>query len=454
MQTRGVQPGEWRLGFLLWVATGMTACGSQEAEAATTAQTSSSIAAGSGAAPSQGSAGGAGAAATPAAAGAGGKRGPTAGAAAGSSSAAGMAGRAASAGRDGVAGSAGSADRAGVGGSAAAAMGGSGATRTATVGTGEITDPALGPAASDSSRIGGAPFVLVKNWDFGTNGTIRSSDDLVAEFVFHDSFNTIANGTHYGAVMVAPTEATAIAANNLGLPNNKQPVEDPARPNREYTADTLKAHVLPLSASQSSASAPAHSAGSGSFTAKWKLPNGGSLLHRDLLWETRVRFPAPGKAYWFSLWAAGSKWNGGAEMDVVESFGAPNTYPPANSFHVDPVGGSTTVGYSNWPNALDALGVTADKRDLTQWHTFSWFYAKDDTYKVYFDGKQVQSGVIHWTYGGGAGGEAIDLEFLFDFGWGWVASGSEKQIQGLNTELPASAFPITYEVDYSRVYLR
>jgi hypothetical protein len=343
----------------------------------------------------------------------------------------------------------GSAGGAAVGGSA-----GGPAAGGATVGAGDIAHPATGPSASDAARIGGMPFVLVKNWDFGTNGTVRNPEDLIAEFVFHDAFNTIANGTHYGAVMVAPNAATAISASGLGLSNNKQPVEDPARPNREWTADTLKAHVRPLTAAQTSASPTAHNAGNGSFMAKWKLPKGGSLLGQDLLWETRVRFPTPGKAYWFALWTAGNKWNGGAEMDVVESFGASNSYPPANSFHVDPVGGSASVKYGNWASTLDSLGVSADKRDLTKWHIFSWLYAKDDTYKVYFDGVQVQSGSIHWTNGGAAGGEAIDLEFMYDFSWGWVKNGSENQIPGLDAELPASAFPLTYEIDYSRVYLR
>jgi hypothetical protein len=153
----------------------------------------------------------------------------------------------------------------------------------------------------------------------------------------------------------------------------------------------------------------------------------------------------------------GSAANGTAAASTLvhaRCCGASNSYPPANSFHVDPVGGSASVKYSSWASTLDSLGVSADKRDLTKWHVFSWLYAKDDTYKVYFDGVQVQSGSIHWTNGGAAGGETIDLEFMFDFGWGWVKSGSENQIPGLDAELPASAFPLTYEVDYSRVYLR
>jgi hypothetical protein len=43
---------------------------------------------------------------------------------------------------------------------------------------------------------------------------------------------------------------------------------------------------------------------------------------------------------------------------------------------------------------------------------------------------------------------------MYDFSWGWVKNGSENQIPGLDAELPASAFPLTYEIDYSRVYLR
>ena len=46
------------------------------------------------------------------------------------------------------------------------------------------------------------------------------------------------------------------------------------------------------------------------------------------------------------------------------------------------------------------------------------------------------------------GGELIDMSFVFDFTWG------HTQISDVNISLPASSFPITYEIDYSRVYLR
>jgi hypothetical protein len=316
-----------------------------------------------------------------------------------------------------------------------------------TVGSGDMSQPAVGPAPTRAGDVG-APFVLVKNWDFGTTGTISDRDALIAEFQFHDQFGTIANGTNYGSVTVAPTTATAIAANNLGLPGNMQPVEQAARPYRELTADSLKAYVRPLSATATNVSVSAHDTGNGSFMAKWKLPKGGSLLGKDLLWETRARMPKPAKAYWYAIWTAGNKWNKGAEMDVLESFGTPNIYPPAAAYHVNSVGGSDNVNYDSWPNALNTVGVPMAARDLTAWHVWTWVYLKNDTFKVYMDGYMVQTGTIHWTLAGTQSGEALDLQFLYDFGWG------HTQIADVNISLPASDFPIEYEIDYSRVYLR
>lgn len=314
-----------------------------------------------------------------------------------------------------------------------------GTTGPETIGTGDIASPALGPAPRESAKVGGAAFTLVKNWNFGSNGTIKNTNDLISEFYFHDEFGTIGNGTNYGAVTVAANAATAL---------KDQPVEDPAHPTREWTADAMRAHVRPLSTSQTTVSVSAHNAGCGSIMAKWKLPSGGALLGKDLLWETRARMPVPLAAYWFAIWTAGNQWNKGAEMDVLESFGTPNIYPPPAAFHVNSVGGTDTINYSSWPAGLDTAGVPADGRDLRQWHTWTWLYRTNDTYTVYFDGIIVQTGTLHWTLGGGAGGATIDMDFLFDLGWG------HTQIQDVNITLPASSFPLTYEVDYSRVYLR
>jgi hypothetical protein len=316
------------------------------------------------------------------------------------------------------------------------------------VGTGSIDQPAKGPEAIHGSKVDGAPFVLVKNWDFGSDGTIAQMSDLIAEFDFHDQFGTIANGTNYGSVIVAPNAQTSIKASNLGLPNNQQPVEDPARPFRELTPEAIRTFVRPLSANATSISATKHDSGNGSFMAKWKLPKGGSRLKQDLLWESRVRIPNPVKAFWFSLWTAGHKWSKGAEMDVVESFGTPNIGEGAKAFHVNSVGGRDEHPYMSWSSTLSDLGVPAAERDLSEWHTFTWIYLRDDTYQVYYDDHLVQKGTVIWTLGGTDSGEELDMQFLFDFSWG------HTQVQEVNITLPASEMDLTYELDYSRVYLR
>lgn len=317
--------------------------------------------------------------------------------------------------------------------------GGASGASIETVGSGSIDSPAAGPAPTEAGRIGGAAFTLVKNWNFGAKGTIRNITDLSAEFMYHDQFGTIGNGSNYGAITVAPSAATAISG---------QPVEDPSRPYREFTDDVMQAYVRPLSTTQSTVSASSHNAGNGSVTAKWTLPSGGQLLGKDLLWETRARMPVAAAAYWFAIWTAGNKWDKGAEMDVLESFGTPNIYPPPTAFHVNSVGGTDSVDYSSWPNGLSKAGVPTNQRDLREWHTWTWLYRKDDTYVVYYDGIVVQSGSLHWTLGGTTSGENINMSFLFDFGWG------HTKVADVNISLPADTFGITYEVDYSRVYLR
>jgi len=263
---------------------------------------------------------------------------------------------------------------------------------------------------------------------------------------FHDQFNTIANGTNYGAVTVASCNDTAIGASGLGLPSDRQPIEDAAQPIHEWTEDGMLSHVRPLSESQQTVSVARHDAGNGRLMAKWRLPNGGALLGQDIVWETRVRMPKPLPGFWFALWTAGDRWNRGAEMDVVESFGTPNI--AYDAFHSDAVGGKNMVEYKSWPSALDQVGVPDDERQLSDWHVWTWVYKQDDSFEVYYDGHQVQHGTLHWTHGGGESGEPIDMRFLFDFSWG------HTQVDDVNIELPVSMFPLTYEIDYSRVYLR
>jgi hypothetical protein len=105
-----------------------------------------------------------------------------------------------------------------------------------TIGGGTVATPAIGP--KPSYGIGGPDMVLVKNWHFGANGTIKNYTDMNANFLYHDQFGTIGNGTNYGAVIVAPDKANA-------LPN--QPIEgDACPPVRQFTADSLKTLLTPL----------------------------------------------------------------------------------------------------------------------------------------------------------------------------------------------------------------
>ena len=178
--------------------------------------------------------------------------------------------------------------------------------------------------------------------------------------------------------------------------------------------------------------------------------SGGSLLGRDILWETRVRYVTP-KYFWFALWNSGNQWNHGAEFDVIESFGYDNGSNGTNFdgrfWHADPVGGTKTTDYANWGNGMKSRGITS--YDPTQYHVWSLLYRKDNTYSFFVDGKEVQSGSMNWTNGATAGGQPIDFRFLFDAGWG------HTQVASVNHSMPASELAGKfYEFDYSRVYER
>ncbi len=316
-----------------------------------------------------------------------------------------------------------------------------------TIGGGTVADPAKGP--KPSFGIGGPGMVLVKNWHFGTQGTIKNYADMSANFVYHDQFGTIGNGTNYGAVTVAPDAAHA-------LPN--QPVEGvDSPPVRQFTADSMKTLLTGLDGA-TQVKPQSHNAGNGSFMAQWKLPHGGSLLGQDIVWETRVRYVTP-PYFWFALWTAGNKWKWadghalGAEQDLVESFGYDNgnnnTNYEGRFWHVNTVAypATDTVNYDDWGKAMSQEGIKT--YDASQYHVWTWLYKKDNTYAMYVDGVKVQSGSdYHWTYGGKKDDEPIDLVFLFDGGWG------HTQIGSVNKPLPVSAFDGKfYEWNYSRVYL-
>ena len=308
-----------------------------------------------------------------------------------------------------------------------------------TIGGGSVASPAVGP--KPSFGIGGAGMVLVKNWHFGTKGTIKGYADMNAHFLYHDQFNTIGNGTNYGAVTVAPDAANALPHQPL------EGVDSP--PVRQFTADSLKTFLTPLRGAMQVVPTQ-HNAGNGSFMAKWKLPNGGSLLGQDIVWETRVRYVTP-PYFWFALWTAGNKWNQGAEHDLVESFGydngGGNTNFDGRYWHANAVASKDTTDYADWGKAMVLHGIP--HYDASQYHIWTWLYKKDNSYAMYVDGVVVQSAEnSHWTYGSKETDPPIDMVFLFDGGWG------HTQIASVNRPLPASAFiGKFYEWNYSRVYL-
>lgn len=152
-----------------------------------------------------------------------------------------------------------------------------------TIGGGTVSSPAVGPRPDYG--IGGPDMVLVKNWRFGKNGTIKDYADMNANFFYHDQFNTFCNGNgNYGSYIVSPDKANAIGA---------QPIEGvDGPPVREFTQDSLKTYLVPLHGA-TTVKPTDHNVGSGSFMAKWSLPSGGSLLGRDIVWETKVRTIIP-----------------------------------------------------------------------------------------------------------------------------------------------------------------
>jgi hypothetical protein len=316
-----------------------------------------------------------------------------------------------------------------------------------TIGGGIVASPAAGP--KPSFGIGGPTMVLVKNWRFGTNGTIKNYADMNANFLYHDQFGTYNNGGKYGANTVAPDLVDAVGG---------QPIEGVnSDPVRKFTADSLLTFLKPLDKAVK-VQVWNHNTGNGSFMAKWRLPNGGSLLGHDIVWETRVRYVTP-PYFWFSLWTAGNKWKWdghnaqGAEQDLVESFGYDNgnnnTNYDGRFWHSNAVASPSKDDYNfwDWGGTMTARGLKS--YDASQYHIWTWLYKKDNTYAMYVDGVRVQGGSHYfWTYGNTTGDEPIDMDFLFDGSWG------HNQIGSVDKELPAAAFDGKfYEWQYSRVYL-
>jgi hypothetical protein len=316
---------------------------------------------------------------------------------------------------------------------------------TETIGGGTIATPAVGP--QPSYGIGGSGFTLVKNWHFGTNGTIKNNADMTTNFQYHDQFGTIHNA-NYGASIVAADSASALSSQ----PYVGQLINGVAVPQvRTFFADYLQTYLVPLGGVATVTPANLN-CGSGAFQAKWTLPNGGSLLGQDILWETRVRYVTP-PYFWFAIWNAGNIWHQGAEMDLVESFGYDNGTGGTNYlgkyWHSNSVSGTDQINYSGWNGGMSASGFA--NFDGTVYHIWTLAYYKDNTYALYCDGTKVQFGnaPYWWTVSAVSTNAPVNMSFLFDGTWG------SRTIDSTNHSLAASALSgCYYEWNYSRVYLR
>jgi hypothetical protein len=279
--------------------------------------------------------------------------------------------------------------------------------------------------------------------------TITATSDDWNKAPFHsDAFTISVPGNH--TVAFAATDASgdnltfidAVSIDEVGPPT-------PIPSVRQFTTDSLKTFVVPLGGA-TTVQASLHNMGCGSFMAQFTLPAAGSHLGQDLIWETRVRYNPP-PYFWFAVWAAGEQWDYGAEEDVIESFGFDNgggfTNYHGQYWHTNSVGGTDADDYASWPDSMAAHGIT--NYDASTYHVWTWLYRKNDTYSVYVDGHEVQTGNIDWTLSGATDGAPLKLYFLFDAGLGHV------YISSVNQPLPATELQGKYfEWDYSRVYLK
>ena len=290
-------------------------------------------------------------------------------------------------------------------------------------------------------------MVLVKNWDFGEDGTITDIEDLNANFNYHDQFGTyIMGGGNYGAKVVSPDVAHALSG---------QPIEGTNSPAvRQFTSDALRTFLTPLDGA-TLLDVNQHNAGCGSVVAAWKLPFGGSLLGQDLVWETRVRMVTP-PYFWTAIWTSGNAWDHGAEMDVLEAFGYDNGGGNTNFdgayWHSNSVGGADSDGYGNWSASMAAHGFT--DYDATQYHVWTWLYRKDDTYSVYVDGHR--SAERHPRLAARGDGHERLRSDRHGLRARRQARGATRAIPQVNQLhlLPSSAFDgVYYDWDYSRIYL-
>jgi hypothetical protein len=119
------------------------------------------------------------------------------------------------------------------------------------------------------------------------------------------------------------------------------------------------------------------------------------------------------------------------------------------------IGGSNSKNYFGgpWDNVISTLGFPGyalpnGAQSLRNWHVFTMEYKRDNTFRMYMDSTLIQSGTLDWKVPTST--TVPPLSFLFDFGFGHTA------IAPINTTVIAdiNATPLTYEIAYSRVWLR
>jgi hypothetical protein len=291
----------------------------------------------------------------------------------------------------------------------------------------------------------------VQNLTFGSSrsdATIRDRVMLCQSVLFYDQFGQSNNGGgNYLADNMAPPEC-----------KDPGPCE---RYSAEYpfhvvTANSLHCFVRPKDRSATSI-VPAEfgkrqPVGASGFRLRYSGPNGGlgSLGGLDMCWETRVRLSRPLPYYWWSLWIAGEKWNNGAELDVPESFGFDNGFNHTNYdgrlFHTNSVGGTDRIAASNWEPY-----VPSGLSPLTEWHTFTTIYRRDDTWETFVDGRASNGGTMPWRVGGQRDGQTLSsVSYLVDNTWGHHGVKSVRP-----TRVDAKIFEgFYYEYDYTRVWIK
>jgi hypothetical protein len=291
----------------------------------------------------------------------------------------------------------------------------------------------------------GTGFTLVKNWNFGADGTVKSIADMSREFLYHDQFGTTANGDNYGSVTASPDASNALG----GQRSTRTSASSPTTRSRRSCCPTAAETPIRF----------ARNVVNGSFMAKFAPARGGSRLGRDILWQTRVKYETP-REFWFALWNAGNKWDRGAELDLVRELrlrqpagrrrhqlSTAGTGTPIRS--VAPAGSTTT----NWESAMRSVGVTSFKRRAVP-HLDAAVTARTTRTASTVDGvgangqPDARGAVRERSTGRSAAARAasaIDFHFLFDAGW------AHRKVDSVNDPVPMSELTGKfYEFDYSR----